>query len=82
MAEEFKTPHLCMKCGQQGTVTWEAGRQGPVATSSNFYLRVKTHIKEPRMTLDIVCARCGTAQHGETVLRTVPDTEPAPKSLG
>ena len=59
LAEDFSTPLLCIKCGQQGAATWERERSDPVATSSQFYLRVKVHAKSPRMAVDIVCTRCG-----------------------
>ena len=81
LTEDFRTAHLCTKCGQQGTVTWEPGRLDPVATSGNFYLRVKTHIKEPRVSMDIVCAKCGVAQRGELPVSTVAHAAPGPKVL-
>jgi hypothetical protein len=56
---DFRTPLLCMKCGQIGTVTWEPGRLEPVGTSSQFYMRVKVRVKIPLLGADIVCARCG-----------------------
>jgi hypothetical protein len=61
---DFSTPLLCVKCGQQGTATWEPERPDPVGTSSQFYLRVKAYAKFPRVAVDIVCTRCG-AVHRE-----------------
>jgi hypothetical protein len=61
---DFQTPLVCIKCGQEGTATWEPQRPDPVGTSSQFYLRLKVHAKAPRMGVDIVCTRCG-AVHRE-----------------
>ena len=63
--EDFRTPLLCMKCGQEGTVTWEPGRSEPVGTSNRFYLRVKVRVKAPRVGIDIVCVRCGKTHRDE-----------------
>lgn len=59
VADDFITPLLCMKCGQEGTATWEPGRLDPVGTSHQFYLRVKFRFKAPRVGIHIVCAQCG-----------------------
>jgi hypothetical protein len=65
IAEDFRTPLLCLKCGQKGTVTWDPGRLDPVGTSNQFYLRVKVRVHGPRVGVDIVCARCGKIHRDE-----------------
>jgi hypothetical protein len=60
LVEDFNTPLLCIKCGQEGTATWEPERPNPVGTSGQFYLRLKAHAKAPRVAVDIVCTQCGT----------------------
>jgi hypothetical protein len=57
---DFDTPLLCIKCGQEGTATWEPERPDPVGTSGQFYLRLRAHAKTPRLGVDIVCSQCGT----------------------
>jgi len=59
VTEDFTAPLLCMKCGQEGTVTWEPGRFDPVGASTQFYLRIKVRVKVPQAGIEIVCARCG-----------------------
>jgi hypothetical protein len=63
---DFDTQISCIKCGQEGSVTWTrdvAPHLGPVAvtspvkTSDGFYLRVNA---SPSSNPHIVCARCGT----------------------
>jgi len=63
--EDFRTPLLCMKCGQEGYATWESGRSYPVDTSDQFYLRVKACGKIPHLAVEIVCSRCGKIQRDE-----------------
>jgi hypothetical protein len=66
LAEDFSTPLLCVKCGQQGTATWEPERPDPVGTSGQFYLRLKAQARFPRVAVDIVCTRCGAVHREHT----------------
>jgi ribosomal protein L37E len=60
---DFNTQISCLKCGQEGWVTWArcpASRAhvlaatSPVKTSDGFYLRLTSF-----SNAHIVCARCG-----------------------
>jgi len=61
---DFDTQISCVKCGQEGSVTWTRNttrRVGPatapIKISGGFYLQVGA---PPSSNLQIVCVRCGT----------------------